>query len=470
LEVEMKKLLLSAVVALALVAGVFANGQAAAPAAAGPVQLKVQINRDTPENAYRIAASMERIKRFEAKYPNVKVTPVNVEYDNTGEFFVKQAAGQAPDVLTVWATEAALFVSKKWAVPLDAYINAWEKKAWYNPDSFLPFSVDGKIYGIPENNYVKHVIYNKALFKAAGVKEPSLTWTWDDFVKAAVATTDKAKGIAGFAIMGKGGESGWGFTDFIYQAGGEVEAMKDGKWVATFDSPEAVAAAQLLYDLKWKYDVLPANWANGWGDVYNVFGACQAAMVLDADWGRNIAINSLKMDPADIGVAIMPKGPGAKGRSAGVLGGTYWVINAATAKTKAVQDAAFAWIDFERYDEAGLAGIESEIKDARANGQFRAQFTYSPLVPTAPYVAKEKAIIAANPDAAIAWGDAAFLTALPKTAHIEPPAAAQDLYGNYLANVVQTIFSDKTTDVAKLMKETNAKFQKEILDPLNAAK
>jgi ABC-type glycerol-3-phosphate transport system substrate-binding protein len=465
----MKKLLSTVTIVAILATAAFAAGQGESPQGGGVTQLKVQINRDTPENAYRISADMAKIKRFEAKYPSIKVTPVNIEYDNTGEFFVKQAAGQAPDVLKVWATEAQLFVNKKWAVPLDDYISKWAKKEWYNPDSFLPFTVKGKIYGVPEDNYVKHVIYNKKMFAAKGVPTPKNDWTWDDFIKAAVATTDKAAGVAGFAPMGKGAESGWGFSDFIYQAGAEVEQMKDGKWYATFDSPEAIAAAQLLKDLKWKYDVLPANWANGWGDVYNVFGAGQAAMVLDADQGRNIAINSLKMNPKDIGVVPMPKGTTSKGRQAGVLGGTYWVINGGSAKTKAVQDAAFLWIDFERYDDAGLALVESQIKDARANGQYRAQFVYQPLVPGAPYIAKERALLEKNPDAAVAWGDDAFLKALPKTAHIEPPAAAQDLYGKYLANIVQTILSDKNVDVAALMKDYNAKFQKDILDPLNAA-
>lgn len=467
----MKRTVITAVCAVLVaftVAGAFAGGQGEASQPDGKITLKVQLNRDVPENKYRNEATMKRIERFQAKYPNIVCEPVYIEYDNTGEFFVKQAAGQAPDVLTVWATEAQLFVSRKWGVPLDGYIENWEKKSWYNPDSFLPFTVDGTIYGVPESNYVKHVMYNRELFAKAGVPEPALDWTWDDFVAAAVATTDKAKGIAGFAPMGRGAESGWGFSDIIYQAGAELVEMRDGKYYAVFDSPEAVAAARFLKDLRWKHDVIPAQWANGWGDVYNVFGAGQTAMVFDADWGRATPINNFGMKPDVIGVVPMPKGPGAKGRQSGVLGGTYWVINGGSAKTKAVQDAAFLWIDFERYDEAGLTDIQAQIDDARANGQYRAQFVYSPLVPDAPYAQKEREILLANPDAAIAWGDEAFLAALPKTAHIEPPVAAQELYGNYLANIVQILFSESNADPARLMKEWNAKFQEEVLDPINA--
>jgi multiple sugar transport system substrate-binding protein len=438
-------------------------------AAPKQVALKVAVPRDTPENKARIQADLEKIKRFETANPDIKVTAVNFDYDNTGDFSILQAAGQAPDVLVVWATEAQLFVSKKWGVPLDSYLKTWEKKSWYNPDSFNPFTVSGKIYGIPDFNYVKHVIYNKKMFLEHGVPLPKNDWTWADFQNAAIKCTDKAKGIAGFAPMGRGSESGWGFTDFIYQAGGEVESVnKEGKAKAVFDSPEAIAAAQFFRDLKWKYDAIPANWANGWGDVYNVFGSGQAAMVLDADNGRLTPINSLKMDPKDIGVVPMPKGPGPKGRQAGVMGGTYWVINGGSARTKAVQDAAWKWVIFEKWGQEGLDNVKIQIEEARALKQYRCQFQYSPLLPDAPYVKQERALLIANPDAAVAWGDDAFLAALPKTAHAEPPVAAQDVYGKYLANVVGTLFSTKDADPAAVMKEFNAKFQKEVLDPINA--
>ena len=439
---------------------------AIAAQAAPAVQIKVAVPPDTPDNKSRIEAITAQIARFQAANPDITCVPVNFAYDNTGDFLVKQAAQQAPDVMSVWATEAQMLAGKKWAIPLDDYIKTWDKKDWYSKDAFLPFTVGGKVYGVPDQNYIKHVIYNVQMFKDKGVATPSLTWTWNDFINAVVKTTDKAAGVAGFAPMGKGAESGWGFTDFIYMAGGEVETVRNGKTYATFDSPEAIAAAQLFKDLRWRYDAIPANWANGWGDVFNVFGGKQAAIVLDADWGRNIAINSFQMDPKNIGLALMPKGPGLKGRQAGVMGGSFLVING-LAKNQQVRDAAWKWLIFERWNDAGLDDLKAQIADARKNHQFRAQFQYSPLLPTAPYVAKERAILLDNPDAAVAWGDAAFLAALPHTAHIEPPVAAQDVYGKYLANVVQTLFSDQSADPAQLMKDTNKKFQAEILDPIN---
>ncbi len=189
-------------------------------------------------------------------------------------------------------------------------------------------------------------------------------------------------------------------------------------------------------------------------------------MVFDGDTGRSVAINGLKMDPKDIGIVPMPKGKGPKGRQAGVLGGHFWIINAGSAKTKAVRDAAWKWIDFERYDDLALRDVQSQIDDARANKIYRAQFVYTPLLPNSTYTAKERKLLEDNPDAAVAWGDDAFLKFLPTTGHIEPSIEAQKAYSPCLVAVVQGLFSDKNADPAKLMKEQNAKFQK-ILDDAN---
>jgi len=433
--------------------------------AANQITLKVVIGPDTEDNRAQNLVTLEKIKRFEAANPGIVCRPVPFTYTTRQDFFIKQASRTAPDVLDVWATECELLASRNWIIPLDDYIKTWDKADWVIPSAYDPFRYNGKIYGIPFAGYVKHVIYNKRMFRENGVPEPTLDWTWEDFLNAAVKCTDKEKGIAGFAPMTKGGEGGWALTDFIYQAGGECEVYENGKWKAVFDSPEAVTALQFLKDLKWKYDVLPANWSNGWTDVYNIFGSEKVAMVFDADWGRNVAINGQGMDPKDIGVAIMPKGPGPKGRHMGVQGGNFYVINALS--TPEVQDAAWKWLTFELWDEEDIKALAASAADYRAQKQYRAQFEYIPLKPDSPYIKAREEVFAQNSDVLLSWGSEEFLMKLPETAHIEPPIEAQVLYAQFLAPVVQAVLSDKNADPAKLLKDANARFQKEYLDHVN---
>ena len=51
-------------------------------------------------------------------------------------------------------------------------------------------TVDGQVYGIPALIDNLAIVYNKDLFEAAGVDEPTADWTWDDFRAAAKALTD----------------------------------------------------------------------------------------------------------------------------------------------------------------------------------------------------------------------------------------------------------------------------------------
>ncbi len=426
------------------------------------IELKVVIGPDTPDNKAQNQATLERIKRFEAANPGIQCKPVPYTYTTRQNFFIMQAAHNAPDVMDVWATECPMLVAKGWIVPLDSYLKKWDKYSWYSPNSFDPFRLNRKIWGVPWTGYIKHVIYNKRMFKEKGVPEPSLHWTWKDFTAAAVKLTDKEKGIAGFAPMTRGSEGGWALSDFIYQAGGEIETYKNGKYIATFGSPEAIRALQYLKDLKWKYDVLPANWSNGWTDVFNVFGSGKAAIVWDGDWGRNVAINGQKLDPKDVGVALMPKGDGPKGRQAGVQGGRFYVINAFCPPKN--RDAAWKWLTFEFWGDANITRLENEAAEARKNKQYRAQFEYFPLKPSSPFYKQWEATFAKNSDVLLSWGDDAFLNALPKTAHTEPPIEAQIVYGDVLAPIVQAVLSDRNADPAKLMKEAAAKFQKQYLD------
>jgi len=432
------------------------------PVSAGTIELKVQIGPDTPDNKAENEATMAKIARFEAANPGIKCVPVPFTYTTRQDFFIKQASRTAPDVLDVWATECPMLADNGWIVPLDDYLAAWDKIDWINPSAFDSFRYKGQIYGVPLAGYIKHIIYNKRMFAEKNVPEPSLDWTWDDFIDAAVKLTDKDKGIAGFVPMTKGGEGGWTLTDFIYQAGGEIMVYEDGKYTAVFDSPEAVAAVQFMKDMRWKYDVLPANWLNDWTDVYNVFGAEQAAMVFDADWGRNIAVNGQGMDPNDIGVALMPKGPGPKGRHMGVQGGRFLVLNSLA--DPGVQEAAWKWLTFELWDEAEIEGIRASAGEYRAQGQYRAHFEYLPLKPDSPYYRQLEEVYAENADVFLSWGSEEFLVKLPETAHPEPPVEAQVLYAEFLAPIVQEVLSNRRADPAELLNTASVRFQNQYLD------
>ena len=83
----------------------------------------------------------------------------------------------------------------------------------------------------------------------------------------------------------------------------------DGKWHATFDSPECVEALEFIKDLKWKYDVLPANTLVDLDRGSEADGnRGESAMTL----GEPNQINQFPkygIEPDNIGAVRIPAGP-----------------------------------------------------------------------------------------------------------------------------------------------------------------
>ena len=67
------------------------------------------------------------------------------------------------------------------------------------------------------------IVYNKTLFKEAGVAPPTPDWTWDDFRAAAKKLTDPSKKQYGWLIPADGTEDTvWHYDAMLWEAGGDI--------------------------------------------------------------------------------------------------------------------------------------------------------------------------------------------------------------------------------------------------------
>ncbi|RPJ45155.1 MAG: extracellular solute-binding protein, partial [Chloroflexi bacterium] len=111
------------------------------------------------------------IPEFNKKYPNIKVEHLGIpESDYSTKLDTAITANEVPDL----ALQS--YTYKLWkaghVLPLDNYM----AKANLKPDDFYSIfqswcMLDGKVYCMPVNTYVWAMIYNKDLFKAAGLPE-----------------------------------------------------------------------------------------------------------------------------------------------------------------------------------------------------------------------------------------------------------------------------------------------------------
>lgn len=106
----------------------------------------------------------------------------------------------------------------------------------------------GQVIGFPAVVDNIGLIYNKKLFKAAGVPYPTNTWTWDDFRAAAKKLTDRAHNVYGTAYSVSGSEdTTWHLWPLLWQKGGSI-LSKDGK-KAAFNSDAGASALTLLQQM-----------------------------------------------------------------------------------------------------------------------------------------------------------------------------------------------------------------------------
>ena len=194
-------------------------------------------------------------------------------------------------------------LAKKNKLDLSAYSSAMLEQ----------LSVDGKLYSIPFNAGPTVVLYNKKMFKDAGVAEPSNDWTTDDFIAAAKATT--RNGVYGFAIPQASNP-----IATLMAADGHPWADKNGP---KLDDPNFRDALQLLVDLSNKYKVAKPLEAAAGGTFPDIdaFNTGQSAMEMQGLWDLQHAQQSLGKD--NVGIAVIPS---KSGTSKGFIGGSGFGI------------------------------------------------------------------------------------------------------------------------------------------------
>lgn len=430
------------------------GGPAASPSAAtkaAPITMTVQFPKS--DNLAAIDMVNSKMKRFEEKYPNVTLKKNDWQY-SPNEIGIKMAAHQAPSWFRTPATEGKTLLEHKWLTDLTPFLAKYEHANDFNDKLTGPFKIDGKMYAVPANGYIVSVMINKKLFAAKNVPLPTSDWTWDDFYAAAKATADPAKGIAGFAMMAKGNEGGWNWTNFLYAASGTTQNVTGGKVTSAFNSDAGVKAMEFVKKLRWEGDALPQNWALNYGDVFNLFKQGRAAMVL----GEKIedSVNNGGMKKEDLMILPVPsmvKG----GDHTGVLGGNYDVVN--PQETPEVQQAAFNYMTFDLFNDSELVELKRLLEERKTKGQVFLYGAPAYYKADSEHGKKFSALVDQYPDNVYRFDAqvAKLMKGVP-----EPSYNGQDCYAA-LTNVLQEVFTNKNADVKALLDAAAKKFDTEVL-------
>lgn len=431
-----------------LTAGLAACTSDSAPESDGDVVIQVgdRPSADRPEDREYFD---ERVEAFEKANPGVTVEAVETGYDAT-TFQALAAGGTLPDVLSVPLTEPQGLIARGQAADITDALKDEGLLDSLNPSILdLASDADGKVYAVPTNAYSFGLVYNRALFEAAGLDPDAPPTTWDEVRAAATQITEKT-GAAGFSVLTTANTGGWQFTGITYSFGGTVENEDGSK--ATFDDTPSTDALELLHAMQFEDGTLPANTLYDMDAQGQDFAAGKIGMMIGASDRYYGVVQNLKLPAEDFGIGGMPQDGGTNGT---LSGGSVQIVSPNA--TDAEKAAAVKWIKFfylERYFDEDVA-----VADAKASNE-------------AGSVTGLPGLAVVNADAYDQYFDwiADYInvpsenftpyleasTEIPVVA--EPVNNAQEVYGA-LDGVIQATLTDEDADIPALLEQAQTDVQ-----------
>ncbi|MFF7248217.1 extracellular solute-binding protein [Embleya sp. NPDC008237] len=380
---------------------------------------------------------LDAVAAFEKANPNIKLKPTDTQWD-ARTFAARLAGGSAETVLTVPLTEPPGLIARKQITDLSAEVKSLPHSGDLDPRALAPATAaDGKVYGLPVTEYALGLVYNRDLFTKAGLDPDKPPATWDEVRTAAKKIS--ATGATGYTQMTVKNTGGWILTAMTYAYGGSMEKKVGDKYAPSLlDGPAEKALGQLSA-MRWQDDSMGNNHLRTQQDAERDFAAGKIGMMISTVNSYNRYITQYSGKPADFGMAALPQQNGGR---ATLLGGLMAVVSAKA--TPAQRAAAVKWIDYfylkPAYDPAAAEELAlAQAADKLAVGLPTLPF-YSAAVsdPVNTAINKHANIPAAN--------FAPYVTGVGKLDYqVEPPVAAQDLYGA-LDTVVQAVLTRKDAD------------------------
>jgi raffinose/stachyose/melibiose transport system substrate-binding protein len=152
----------------------------------------------------------EAVKEFEELHPNIKIKTEAVLNDSYKEKIrVVLGSNNPPDVYFSWSGEFAYnFARAGQSLDLTSYVE--EDKDWSGQiieSQFGPFTLDGKVYGIPWSTDGKAFFYNKKVFNDLNLEIPT---TWDELLTVSGKIKD-----AGITPIAFGSKAPWTISHYI---------------------------------------------------------------------------------------------------------------------------------------------------------------------------------------------------------------------------------------------------------------
>lgn len=274
------------------------------------------------------------VDTFNAKGKTQIKLDIVVAREMVQKYAAAAAARSAPDFLLLDLIYTPAFASADQLQDL----SPWTKEMPYfqslSPAHRKLGELDGKLYGLPFSAEGSVLVYNKKLFREAGLDPEKPPKNWGEITDAAVKIRALGGDRYGYYVPGAGAAA-FRFLPVVWANGGEVLSA-DGK-KATIDSPQLREAIGFYRDL-WAKKVMPESVVADTGpDALTGFAAGRVGMTITGAF----AIGVLTTRYPDVEFGVTPI-PGKTGGFASFAGGDNIVVSRGTRKLPAIRE----FVDF----------------------------------------------------------------------------------------------------------------------------
>ncbi|MER5445520.1 extracellular solute-binding protein [Streptomyces sp. NPDC002766] len=388
------------VASLALAATACGGSDSGSDKSSGPVTITWW---DTSNATNEAPTYKALVKEFEAANKDIKVKYVNVPFDQAQNKFDTAAGSKgAPDILRSEVGWTPAFAKKGYFLPLDGTA-ALADKDKFQSSLITQAQYQGKTYGVPLVTDTLALVYNKALFKKAGITEAPKTW--DELKADAAKVQDKAK-VDGY----------WGSTQayyaqsFLYGEGTDTVDASAKK--ITVNSPAAKKAYGTWLSLFSGKGLHKADTtADAYAHIQDAFVNGKVASIVQGPWEiTNFYKGSAFKDKSNLGIATVPAG--STGKAGAPTGGHNLSVYAGS--DSAHQKAALKFVNF-------MTSAKSQTEIALKNSTLPTRAdAYTSEVKADPGIAGYQGVLSAAqprpalPEYSSLWGP--LDTELPKIA------------------------------------------------------
>jgi ABC-type glycerol-3-phosphate transport system substrate-binding protein len=324
------------------------GGTTSTGGSSSPVTISVDCAPPAAQEPVQNKEWLEDVALFQKANPNITVKSVyNYPCENNQAVFTAMLrGGTETNLYQTYFTDLPQILLAGQAANITQYVNSTTVPTLNDivPGSIKAVTAGSTIYGLPTANYTQGLIYNRALFKQAGLNPDQPPTTWAQVEADATAISKLGNGIEGWGDYSAGNNGGWHFSSYIDALGGSMVNNSTSPPTANFNNANGMAVLQALHALRFTDKAMSATQGLAWGTLQQQFGAGKLGMYIAApDDIYNVIVPTDKGNLNDIGMGALPS---VSGTPAGSLsGGNDYIF--APHDTPAQIQAGIKFINFE---------------------------------------------------------------------------------------------------------------------------